>query len=243
MTQDDSGETASRRVELPEPPYPAELLADLHADALPADVAAHIRSRIVDDAAAQEILASLDQTVALLRNAPLEAVDAPPAVRAATDRTLADVRSAAPQPSPARSRAKFGTGARVALTAAAVVVIAAIGISLWQAARPDDQPASVATHQPVGLLNASDAAVAFSFIGHTAGPPFASAEDVRRCTAANGVAAAVGVVGYGQAQINRKPTVLIVLGTGMAGRFDVLMVAPGCTTDRPATIGWRRIGG
>ena len=54
-------------------------------------MAAHIRARIVDDPQAQETLASLDRTQALLRGLPIVEREVPPAVHAATDRTLARI--------------------------------------------------------------------------------------------------------------------------------------------------------
>ena len=52
----------------PEPPYSEDLLADLHAGALPDDTAAHMRARIANDPAAQRVLAALDRTSESLRS-------------------------------------------------------------------------------------------------------------------------------------------------------------------------------
>ncbi|MFW0789960.1 hypothetical protein [Gordonia sp. CPCC 205333] len=93
MTPPVPGTTEPGSTGPPESPYPSELLADLHADALPPDIAAHISAHIAADPVAQGTLAALDRIRLVLGGLPVIEHEVPPDVQAATDRTLADIAS------------------------------------------------------------------------------------------------------------------------------------------------------
>ncbi|NMO02579.1 hypothetical protein HH308_15295 [Gordonia sp. TBRC 11910] len=232
MTPFEPGTPSAGATGLPEPPYSPELLADLHADALEPDVAAHVRARIVDDPAAQETLASLDRTRAILRRLPVVERELPPAVRAATDRTLATI--AADQ----RRRSARQRRVRAVAVAASLLIVAAIAPTAWRVTRSDDPATPVARPSSV---SPSEAATALSFVGRSTTAPLTMTA-LRRCTAANGVPASTPVVGSGEARIREQPSIVILLATRHAGRFDVLIVALDCDTGNPATIARSTIG-
>lgn len=235
MTPPEPGTDQPGAMGLPEPPYSPELIADLHADALAPDVAAHIRARIVDDPQAQETLASLDRTQALLRGLPIVEREVPPAVHAATDRTLARIAADQRRP-PATHQRRV----RAVAIAASLLIVVAVALTAWQVTRSDDPAPTIA--RPPSTLTAGEAATALSFVGRSTAAPFESMIALRRCTAANDVPASTPVVGSGETRLRQRLTIVILLATGVAGRFDVLLVRPGCDTGNPATIARSTIG-
>lgn len=261
-----------------EPPFSVELLADLHAGALPDDVAAYVASRLDDDPHARRILAALDRTVADLRSAPLGEVDVPQVVADRTRETLAAIRAGSTRPAsraaepvrtrsqhpapvvalqpttPARHRRARGRRTLVAaLVAAVVVVIAAASVGLIVTSRhnaptrPVQAAPSADTRSGTGptppSLDRTDRAAAVSVLGSTSGAPFGSPAALRRCTAANGVPADTPVLGSGPVRIGGAGRIVILLGTGVAGRFTALVVERGCDTGNPATVSRTMIGG
>ncbi|GAC61353.1 hypothetical protein Y710_10855 [Gordonia sp. QH-12] len=72
----------------PEPPYSTELLADLHADALEPEVAAHVRSRLAADPHAAQVLAALDRVQTELRERGQSAAPMPDAIAARLDSVI-----------------------------------------------------------------------------------------------------------------------------------------------------------
>ncbi|MCZ4580859.1 hypothetical protein O4158_17560 [Gordonia amicalis] len=267
--------------DLPDPPYSADTLAEFHAGALSERATAHIRTKIADDAAAQEILAALDRTASQLR-----ASASAPAPHPVPDRVRADVQamlaalagsSSATSPSftdipstsapstsagtastPADPDAPVDLAARrersrrtrmvvpLVLAAAAVVVVAfgSIGVLRLMSSSSDDtprptqaQPASTQTLDPTG------SASALSVLGRTDGAPFESVAALRRCTAAHLVPATAVVVGSGRIIFHGAPAAAILLSTGIAGRFDALIVGLECDTGSPAFLARGTIGG
>ena len=65
---------------------------------------------------------------------------------------------------------------------------------------------------------------------------------VQRCLGANGVAPRTAVVGSGGLSVGGDPAVVILLSTGMAGRFEALVVGSSCDAGTPATISRRTLG-
>lgn len=86
------------------------------------------------------------------------------------------------------------------------------------------------------------AATMLSVLGESSGAPFSSVDALRRCTAANGVSAQTVVVGSGEILVDETPRAVILLATGVAGRFDALVVELHCDTGDPATVSRTTIG-
>ncbi len=252
--------------DLPDPPYSAETLADLHAGVLSERAATHIRAQITDDAAAQEILAALDRTTSQLRTSTPAAHPVPDPVRADVQATLAALAGAPAtdaatpagpaRPGPAQDapvdlstrRERSGRSSRilsVVLAAAAIAVVAlgSMGVLRLVSSSSDDtppptraQPGSTQTLDPAG------SASAISVLGRTDGAPFGSVAALRRCTAAHLVPATVVIVGSGRIIFHGGPAAAILLSTGVAGRFDALIVGLECDTDNPAFLARGTIG-
>ncbi|ATD72765.1 hypothetical protein M0655_14115 [Gordonia amicalis] len=267
--------------DLPDPPYSADTLAEFHAGVLSERATAHIRAKIADDPAAQEILAALDRTASQLRASTPAPHPVPDRVRADVQATLAALAgsSSATSPSvtdvpstsapstsagtataPADPNAPVDLAARrersrrtrmvvpLVLAAAAVVVVAfgSIGVLrlMSSSSSSDDtprptqaQPASTQTLDPTG------SASALSVLGRTDGAPFESVAALRRCTAAHLVPATAVVVGSGRIIFHGAPAAAILLSTGIAGRFDALIVGFECDTGNPAFLARGTIGG
>ncbi|MCT1355920.1 MULTISPECIES: hypothetical protein [Gordonia] len=245
--------------DVPDPPYSAEILADLHAGALPDRTAAHIRSRIVDDVAAQSILAALDHTSDDLRSAGPAPAPVPDQVRADVATTLAalgrdpapvDISAARRGRRPARSRSRDDRrmAGRLLLAAAAVVVVAVgtVGIlrlvSAPDATNPGQTPRAQSSSVPTPAGPAG-IATALSVLGRTDGAPFGSVEALRRCTAAHLVPVEVVIVGSGRILVDGTGAAAILLSTGVAGRFDALIVGLDCDLGNPALISRGIVGG
>ena len=251
----------------PEPPYSEDLLADLHAGALPDDTAAYMRERIVNDPAAQSVLAALDRTSESLRSLSEEPKPVPPEVDsriAATQsaihndslaRDAAQQSSVAPVDLSERRRRSSTRAPRVAalLVGAAAAIAVLVGVVTVVATRTTDEPGAGVQAQPSTSANTTqldapqldgvEKASALSVLGKTGHAPFESEAALRRCTAANGVPASTPVLGSGEITVGGSERVAILLGTGMAGRFDALVVEQGCDTDNPATVSRTRLGG
>ncbi|ANY25668.1 anti-sigma factor family protein [Gordonia terrae] len=252
--------------DLPDPPYSADLLADLHAGALPDPVAAHIRAHLAEDPAAQSILDALDRTVGDLRSAEAAREPVPARVRDDVAATLTALGANPVEPS-IRQPAGFRTGSppvtsapvdittarrgrrtatRLLLAAAAVVVVAAgsIGVSrLISASDSSPGPAPRAQSSAPAPTGPADAAVALTVLGRTDGAPFGSVEALRRCTAAHLVPATVVIVGSGRIVVDGSGAAAILLSTGVAGRFDALIVGLDCDLGNPSLISRGIVGG
>lgn len=253
----------------PEPPYSEDLLADLHAGALPDETAAYMRERIVNDPAAQRVLAALDRTSDSLRSLSEDPKSVPPEVDSRIAAALAAIqndsraRHDAQQPPSApvdlseRRRRSTTHAPRARVTAllvgAAAAIAVLVGVVTVVATRTTDEPGAGVQAQPSTSANTTqldatqldgvEKASALSVLGKTGHAPFESEAALRRCTAANGVPASTPVLGSGEITVGGSERVVILLGTGMAGRFDALVVEQGCDTDNPATVSRTRLGG
>ncbi|QUD82733.1 hypothetical protein J8M97_24200 [Gordonia polyisoprenivorans] len=255
MTDDDLRSAGSPR--FPDPPYSVDLLTDLDAGVLEPDVAAHIRSRLADDSGAREVLAALEGLRVDLRDLPVPEQPVPEWVDARTQQTLARIAAEVGSGSditPLARRRPLRSAPRAAAllsVAAAVLVAVIVGVVLVSHSARTGAPSTgaqadgtrTASSSLAPSVAATGAAAALSVLGRTDGAPFASTAALRRCTAANGVAAETPVLGSGPVMVNGVRQVVILLATGTAGRFLALVVGPECDSGNPATISRAIIGG
>ncbi|WP_232718397.1 hypothetical protein [Gordonia metallireducens] len=251
--------------DLPDPPYSADTLADLHAGVLSERAAAHIRAQIADDAAAQEILTALDRTTSQLRTSAPAPHTVPDHVRADVQATLAalagssapgaaapagPVRPGLTEDAPADLGARRDRSPRsrilpVVLAAAAIALVAlgSIGVLGLMSSSSDDTPSPIQA-QPgsTQTLDPAGSASALAVLGRTDGAPFESVAALRRCTAAHLIPATVVIVGSGRIIFHGDPAAAILLSTGIAGRFDALIVGLDCDTGNPAFLARGTIG-
>lgn len=178
----------------------------------------------------------------------------PPAVLAGLDRALAaergrpvDDRSRRVTP---RSRWALGAAALAALVA--LVVLVAVGLGAGPTAVPDGPtaPAPVASPPPepddadgVPRLRGEDVVVAWR-AGLGRAEYGALADPARRsgCLAAHGAGPPSVPVGAHPVLLDGRPAVLMVLTTGVAARFRVLVVAPECGPGAPLTLADHLVG-
>ncbi|MFT4042457.1 MAG: hypothetical protein QM673_04770 [Gordonia sp. (in: high G+C Gram-positive bacteria)] len=259
----------------PDPPFSADLLADLHAGVLPDDIAAHVRAYLPHDRAAAEILKALDRTVDDLRSISIDQLPVPPEVVLRSQRTVAAIadetraRSIHRSPpdatryySSTRARTHGSTGparrrstgrrshvavaATVSLVAAAVAITVGILTSVLPRSHRDEPTVTAQQSTPTvppATLGSAERVAALSVLGSTSAAPFGSATALRACTAANGVPSTTPVLGSGEIMVGSVSRIVILLATGVAGRFDALVVAHGCGRGNPATVSRTTIGG
>ncbi|WAC57687.1 hypothetical protein [Gordonia sp. SL306] len=245
---DDPDSTVSR---YPQPPYSTDLLADLHADVLPPDVAEYVRSRISDDPDARAVLDALDRTTAQLRGADVPPVPVPAEVASRTRLTLDEIGAeTATTPDDAvvgiaerRRRRMPARWLAAGGVAAAIVAVLAITVGVLRSPASDPPLQAQPSSPPITDLAPGERVALLSVLGKNDFASFGSAQALRRCTAANGVAADTVVLGTGPVTVRGREGIVILLSTGTAGRFDALVVAPDCTAGNPARISRTLIGG
>ncbi|NMO90276.1 hypothetical protein [Actinomycetospora sp. TBRC 11914] len=100
---------------------------------------------------------------------------------------------------------------------------------------PAPGPAPVSAADPVRALRA----------GLGAADPGPLGDPARRaaCLVAHGLPAGTVPLGTRQVLLDGRPGTLLVLTTGRAARFRLLVVGPGCTADRPDTLADLTVGG
>jgi hypothetical protein len=150
---------------------------------------------------------------------------------------LARALAAEPRPRPPRRRALLMAAAVVVLVLAGVAVIA--GLADGAAPREQAGPAPTVSTAPPGVpaLRRDDGPAALrAGLGRTDPGPLADPARLADCLAAHGVAPGVQVVGAREVVVDGAPAVALVLPTGVAGRFRVLVVGAGCTGATPLTL-------
>ncbi|MDD7941094.1 hypothetical protein PHK61_21990 [Actinomycetospora lutea] len=159
------------------------------------------------------------------------------------DRALAAERAAPPagDERPARSR-RVLLGAAVAVVAAAAAV-AALVASLTTPASPAPTPTAAPSGPPAPVLAGGDGVSALrAGLGRTDYGPLTDPGRLAGCLAAHGVPADARPAGARQVVVDGRPGVLLVLPTGVAARFRVLVVEPGCAAGAPLTVSDTLVG-
>lgn len=224
----------------PEPPFAPEVIADLHAGALDDDVAAHVRSRLPQDPAAQQVLESLQATTAALNGLPAPDVVVPESVRAASEETLGRLEEAGPAPTEETPEEDVSGPSRrfsaIWLVAAAVVGVFLGGVLVAVLMAPGQLTApragqQVATADTAALLAAAH------------GPQSESldANRLARCLLANRWGGKA-VVGAGYLDYRGVPAQVILTPAGTPGRFDALVTTRDCDAGKPGTLAHAVVG-
>ncbi|MEJ2886845.1 hypothetical protein [Actinomycetospora aeridis] len=144
-------------------------------------------------------------------------------------------------PGPARPRRRLLAGVAVAVAAAAAVVAVVVA----SAATPStDAPAPTAAPVPgTPRLSSGDGVSALrAGLGRADYGPLAAPARLDGCLAAHGVAAGTRPAGARQVVVDGRPGVLLVLPTGVAARFRILVVEPGCGPGTPLTVSDTLVG-
>jgi|GEM_PF-892356 len=226
--------------DLLEPPYPVDVIADLHAGVYPDDFARVLKPRVLADPDGAAIWAALEATTAQLAALPASPVPVPPFVQERIDQTMTTLadngRSGAQVTWLSRRR---GAVAASLAAVAAVVGIAVAATFAFTADSGDSDRAPVAT--PTAPAVPSTATL-LSVLGNSESTVFADRTAQDRCLLANQIQPSTTVLGVGSIDNAGGRAVVILLATGTIGTFDALVVGTDCTTGNPATISRTTIG-
>lgn len=214
----------STEVAVPDPPYSPELIADLHADALPPEVAAALWPRVRQDPEARRVLDALDATTHALADLGADASMAAPIPAD----VLAHVLPAGHDELAARRRRRWlAAGAGVAAAAAAVVV-AFVVVDRPEPAVPQAVP-TIGADLPADALLAA--------LGKTD-----ALADTAGCLEANGLSRSAPVLGTSHIEFDGKDAVLILTSGPRAPQVRALIVGAGCGQGNPQTLAVKDIG-
>lgn len=237
------------------PPWPVDVLADLHAGVLEPEVAQQLWPRVRQDPDAAAVLEALDATRAELSGlAAARPVPMPARFAARLDAAIAAEAAqrapmrVAPPPMPiapvvdlARARRRrnqrLGWAAGVLVAAAAVAVAV---ISIPRGTTPGTPSAVAPLALRSGQVNGATLAAA---IGHTDYGPFADPARRNACLAANDVDRSVTPAGVMRVTLDGTPGVLFVLPTGQLARYRLLVVGDDCDTGNASRLDDVPVGG
>jgi hypothetical protein len=220
------------------PPWPVEVLADLHAGALDTAVAQRLWPQVRQDPEAMEVLDALDVTRAEL--SALGTSPAPPMpahVAARLDAALA-AEAGAPVLDLARARRKRNQ--RVGSVAGALVAAAAVAVAVISIPHGTTGGRPSAAGTPVTSLNSATLAAA---LGRADYGPLTDATRRAACLAANRQDPNQIPAGAMQVTLFGKPGVLLVLTTGKLAQYRLLVVGPNCAAGNPDRLAQAVVGG
>ncbi|MGX7823759.1 hypothetical protein ACTG9Q_01580 [Actinokineospora sp. 24-640] len=227
------------------PPWPVDLLADLHAGVLEPSRAADVRARVGADPDARAVLDALDSVRADLSG--YGAAPAPPMPEhfaARLDAAMAEeARRAFGKPAPVvdlaaarRKRGRLaGWGVGVLATAAAAVAVAFVALPDSQdttggVAAPQPAASQPAAEPPLALSQGDIGASVNDVVGAREYGPLDDKAGLDRCLGANDLdPAEEQIVGVRPVTLEGKPGVMALMLTSQPGTFRVLVVAPDCS--------------
>ncbi|MBF6100086.1 hypothetical protein IU510_18650 [Nocardia cyriacigeorgica] len=246
---------------VPQPPYSAELLADLHADNLSRELSEQLWPAVHGDPEAQRYLRSLDEVSAHLRALGRDdriIHPMPDDVASRLWQWAEELGPAEPDQEPtARIHETLATpttsvvslGERrrrrmrvLTAAAAAVAVIACAAIAIT-AVRQDStvSPTAAPTTADVAPGKDLDSTVALGALGrHDVRGPLADATELAGCVAAAGYDRTV--LGSTDIAFRGTEAVLILLAGTAPGKITALVVEPGCTAAEPRVLTVTDIG-
>ena len=236
---------------LPDAPFSPELLADLHADALPEDVSERLWPLVRLDEESMRVLAGLDAVSARLHEVgedPNGTLAIPADVARQIDRTIETVeQSSSPAgvvvPFRRRKRhAVLGIAAAAALLAVGSVAVAAV----WHT--PDEPESIAADRTPAPdsslVLDSADldSGLAFGIIGKRDPGALADPADLAACLQSNDVDPATTVLGSSRVRVDGRDGTLLVLAGEQPSQFIALAVGNDCGVANPDVLTRRDIG-
>lgn len=240
------------------PPWPVDLLADLHAGALDDAESARLWPQVNADPDARAVLDALDSTVSDLGALPMAAAPPmPPEVAARIDAALAAEAGQRNEPAvapvvsldTARRRRGRMIGWSAGALAVAAAAVAAIAIIV-----PDGQPGS--DTPPVAAPDSSDDAGAAPLslssggVGSAVGKidgvrdfgPLGDAQRLDVCLDAAGIDPAQKPAGVRPVTLDGREAVLVLYPTGEFAQFRLVAFSPDCGPGNPAPLLDRTIG-
>ncbi|MFI1238951.1 hypothetical protein [Nocardia salmonicida] len=252
---------------VPQPPFPSELLADLHADNLAPEVREQLWPVVRTDVDALHYLNKLDEVNTHLRTlatdervthrmpddvadrmfrfvAQLDAGDGP------TDRItpLSTAQASPAEPVPTadeapisldryRSRRRLGL---LAAAAATVAVLAGAGAVFSTFDTTEGTPTAAPFTEPAAADELTTAAALRTLGKRDVIGPLADDDALTRCVQANGIDRAV--LGASNITFRGSDAVLVLVQGAEAPTITALVVGTGCTTGTPEQLTLRDIG-
>ncbi|MGW0639981.1 hypothetical protein [Nocardia salmonicida] len=252
---------------VPQPPFPSELLADLHADNLAPEVREQLWPVVRTDVDALHYLNKLDEVNTHLRTlatdervthrmpddvadrmfrfvAQLDAGDGP------TDRItpLSAAKASPAEPVPTadeaplsldryRSRRRLGL---LAAAAATVAVLAGAGAVFSTSDTTEGTPTAAPFTEPAAADELTTAAALRALGKRDVIGPLADDAALTRCVQANGIDRAV--LGASNITFRGSDAVLVLVQGAEAPTITALVVGTGCTTGTPEQLTLRDIG-
>ncbi|WP_378545153.1 hypothetical protein [Nocardia rhizosphaerae] len=255
---------------MPQPPFPSELLADLHGDNLAPELREQLLPQVSTDPDALHYLNQLDEVNAHLRTlgadehvvhrmpddvadrmfrfiAELDAGDGPTdrvtplAVAPPVQEPSAPIPQVPEAPvSLARYRSRRGLGL-LAAAAAAVAVIAGAGAVVSTFGTTDGTPSAAPSTAPAAGGDELTVTAALSALGkRDVRGPLADEAALERCVQANDVDRAV--LGASSITFRGADAVLVLVAGPQPPTITALVVGPGCATGSPEQLALRDIG-
>jgi len=238
------------------PPFSAELLADLHAGVLPADVSARLWPLVRQDSDAVAVLDALDTVSARLGEVGRDhsiGTPVPPEIAARINSALEQqdagaVTSLADAPS--RRRAATWLAVAVAATAAAVALVFALtGLDGADSTAPVviATPTSTTSGEAVTDLGSDlDGSQALALVrGATGGADVGRLADpgIRgACLQANGIEPTTPVLGARAVRFRGVDAVLMLVAGPRPPALTALVVGAGCDASTPDLLSQAEIG-
>ncbi len=237
------------------PPWPLDVLADLHARALDEAAAARLWPRVQADPEAMAVIAALEATSAdlgALRDAPAPPIPATVAARIDTALAAEDGHASDGPAAPvtdlaaARRRRNRRLGWGAGLLAAAAALVAAVVIAV---------PTGTTGGTPMAEQTQGNGGAPLALRGDNMGAGLGKALGVRdygplenrarldECREAAGLDPDVRPVGVRPVTIDGHPAVLVVLTTGEFARYRLVAFAPDCGPGTPGVLKDTTVGG
>lgn len=247
----------------PGPPWPLDLLADLHAGVLDPPDADELRHRVESDPESRATLAALDATQRALASLPrprmpddvVARIDAAIAREAATGGpTDVDTGTAPVNLATQRARRHRGLIAGAGILAAAAAAAAVFAVANLTDGTTNGHPTAglspLSTQSGTNRLDRGPLALSSTNLGEALDDalnaseygPLASPGKLADCLRANGLGS-TAPVGAKQVTLDGKPGVLIVLPVGSnPPKWRLLVVGPECGPNNPATLASTTVG-
>lgn len=243
-----------------EPPLSLDVLADLHAGALPDDVAARLWPRVRSDRAATATLSALDATradLAGLATAPPPAMPADFAARldaainaesqaraAAGFAPVVDIDSARRRKRDPKQTRRLALTAGLVGVAAAVIGAAIVVLPGLGSSPSPSQNAGGAPSSQLSVGSGQLGSVALTQALHKSDyGPLSNPQRLSGCLKANGQDPNSKPIGAMQISLDGKQGTLLVLTTGVLAQYRLLVVGPACSATSPSTLANQVIGG
>ncbi|WP_051047775.1 hypothetical protein [Rhodococcus sp. AW25M09] len=238
---------------LPDAPFSPELLAELHADALPEDVSRRLWPLVRLDEESMRVMAGLDAVSSRLHEVgedPNGTLPIPPEVAQQIEHTIHAIEQSDRPTSdsvvvPLRSRRQrllLGSAAAAVLLVGGTVA----GTAIWNTSDTPDSIAAEPSQSPDGSLMLDsahlDSSFAFSIIGKRDPGALSDPADLTACLAANDVDPATSVLGSSQVRVDGRDGTLLVLAGARPAQLIALAVGNDCGDANPDVLTRRDIG-